>query len=352
MMLGASSLIGLDIGTSAVRAARVVTGRSGTSLAAFGQVALPPGAVADGEIRDPGAVSEAVAQLWKRTRMRSKKAVVGVANQRVVVRQIDLPYLDEKEFRESLRFQVADHIPMPVDSAELDFQIIDDYMAGQEHMMRVLLVAAASDMIESFVGAAAAGGIEPAGVDLSPFAAARAVSAAARGEEGVAGAEAVIDVGAGVTNIVVHHNGEARFVRILMLGGDDPTNALAQHLEITFDEAEALKLDLGRGIGSAESQRVLRARVKALVDEIRGSLDYYKSQDDSEALAAVILTGGGSLTPGLYEQLEQTLRVEVRLATPLADLDVSKSGLTDEQLEQIEPVVATAVGLATGGAGA
>jgi type IV pilus assembly protein PilM len=350
MQLGSAGTIGLDIGTSAVRAARVSTRKGAFSLGAFGQVALPPGAVTEGEIQDPGAVSEAISELWKRARLRAKKAVIGVANQRVVVRQVELPYMEEKEFRDSLRFQAADHIPMPVEAAELDFQILDDHVSDDDrHMMRVLLVAAATDMIESFVGAAAAAGIEPVGVDLGPLAAARAVSPAARAEEGLAGAEAVVDVGAGVTNVIVHHNGEPRFVRILMLGGDEPTEALASHLGIPFEDAEALKLDLGRGVGSAESQRVLRERVTHLVDEIRGSLDYYSSQEDSEPIVGVIVTGGGSLTPGLVGQLEQTLRMQVRVATPLADVDTSESGLTDEQVAQIEPVIATAVGLATGG---
>jgi type IV pilus assembly protein PilM len=349
MPLVAPASIGLDIGSSAVRAAKVVARKGRTALVGFGQVALPQGAVADGEIRDPGEVAEAVAQLWKRARIRTKRAVVGVANQRVVVRQVDLPYLEEREFRESLRFQVADHIPMPVDAAELDFQILDDYIAESgQRMMRVLLVAAATDMVESFIDTLSAGGVSAAGVDLSPFAAARAVSPAVRGEEGVSGAEAIVDVGAGVTNIVIHHNGEPRFVRILMLGGDHPTESLAQHLGITFDEAEALKLDLGRGVGSADSHRVLRDGVATIVEEIRGSLDYYASQDDSESVTSVILTGGGSLTPGLITQLEQSINMRVRRATPLADIDVSKSGLTEEQVAQIEPVAATAIGLATG----
>jgi type IV pilus assembly protein PilM len=350
MQLASPGRVGLDIGASAVRAARVTAGKRGSSLTAFGQVSLPEGAVKDGEIRDVEAVSEAIAQLWKRARLGARKAVIGVANQRVIVRQVELPYLEESEFRQSLRFQAADHIPMPIESAELDFQIVDDFMAGQEHMMRVLLVAAATEMIESFVGAVSAGGVETVGVDLSPLAAARAVSAAARREIGVEGAEAVVDVGADVTNIVVHHSGEPRFVRILPLGGGDPTEALAEHLSISYDEAESLKLDLGRGVGSEESHRVLRERVDALVDEIRGSLDYYAASEDSEALGSVILTGGGSLTPGLVDQLERTLRNPVRRATPFEDLDVSRSGLTGEQLEQVEPLVATALGLATGSA--
>lgn len=341
--------VGLDIGTSAVRAARVGSGRRGNTLMGFAQVALPEGSVADGEVRDPGAVSEALSQLWRRSKMGSKKVIIGVANQRVVVRQVDLPYLEPKEFGASLRFQAADHIPMPVEDAELDFQMLDEYESQNgERMMRVLLVAAASDMVDSFVGVVAAAGLDPVGVDLAPFAVSRAVSAAARGETGVAGAEAIVDVGAGVTNIVVHHNGEARFVRILLVGGDEVTNSLSRELNVSFEEAEAVKLDLGRGVGSPEAQRALQAQVSFLVQEIQGSLDYYLSQEDSEPVSSLILTGGGSLTPGLVAQLEQSARLPVLRGSPLAGMDVSKSGLTSEQLAQVEPVAAAAVGLALG----
>ena len=350
MAFGGGPSIGLDIGTSAVRAAQVTGGRGGISLVTFGQAALPPGAVTDGEIRDAGAVSEAISQLVKRARIKGKRAVFGVANQRVVVRQVDLPYLEEKEFRSSLQFQVADHIPMPVEAAELDFQILDDYMNDSgERMMRVLLVAAATDMVESFVAAVAGAGLEPSGVDLTPFAVARAVSPAFRGEVGLAGSEAIVDVGAGVTTIVIHVGGEARFVRILLVGGDDATNALSAQLGVSFEEAEAVKLDLGRGVGSPQAQTVLQTRVTALVDEIQGSLDYYVSQEGSEPIASIVITGGGSLTPGLVASVEQAVRLQVRRAAPLSQMNVSRSGLTQEQVIQVEPVSAAAIGLAMGG---
>lgn len=349
MALGAQPVVGLDIGTSAVRAALVTSGRGGDSLGAFAQVPLPPGAVVDGEIRDPGVVSEAIDQLWRRAKIRSKRVVIGVANQRVVVRQVDLPYLDEKDLRSSLKFQVADHIPMSVEDAELDFEVIEDFQTESgDHMMRVLLVAAASDMVEAFVDTVAKGGLNPVGVDLSPFAVTRAVSEAARGERGVAGAEAVVDVGAGVTNIVIHVGGEPRFVRILLLGGDDVTRALSDELELSFEESEALKLDLGRGGGSPQAVKILDKRVDSLVEEIRGSIDYYSSQEEGAAVSSVLMTGGGSLTSGLVSKLEGTLRIPVVRATPLTSLNYSKSGLTQDQAVQVDPVAATAVGLAMG----
>lgn len=346
---GGGAVVGLDIGTSAVRAAQITRGRGGLSLVSFAQVALPPGAVSDGELRDAGAVSEAIAQLWKRARIRSKRAVVGVANQRVVVRQVELPYLEEKEFRESLRFQVADHIPMPIESVELDYRVLDEYTTpGGDHLMRVLLVAGATEMVEAFVQATSAGGVEVVGVDLVPFAVARAVSAAARGEVGLPGAEAIIDIGAGVTNILVHQNAEPRFVRILLIGGDDATAALSAGTDVPFEQAEAMKLDLGRGVGSPDAQRLLGERVDALVTEIQGSLDYYLSQEDSQPLTSIVVTGGGSLTPGLIGRLEQTLRTQVKRGSALTELDVAKSGLTRDQVIQVEPVAAAAIGLAMG----
>jgi type IV pilus assembly protein PilM len=349
MALGTAPKIGLDIGSSAVRAAWVTGGRGGRSLVRFGQVALPPGAVEGGEIRDPEVVTEAVAQLWKRSKLKSKSAVVGVANQRVVVRQIDLPYMEEKELRSSIKFQVADHIPMPVEDAELDFEVLDDYMSDDEqHMMRILLVAAASDMVESYLSVVTGAGLSPAGVDVTPFAVARAVSQVARGETGVAGAEAVIDIGAGVTNILVHHNAEVRFVRILLVGGDDATTSLAEALDIPFEEAEAIKLDLVRGVGSEETRKVVDRHVESLVREIQGSIDYYLSLEDSEPVASVVVTGGGSLTTGLVQKLEASLGTEIYRSTALTEMNVSKSGLTGEQLAQIEPVSAAAVGLAMG----
>jgi type IV pilus assembly protein PilM len=350
MAFGTPGAVGLDIGASAVRVAHVGGSAGSRTLLNFGQAALPAGAVVDGEIRDPGAVSEAIAQLWKRTKLKGKRAVVGVANQRVVVRQIDLPFLEEKELRSSLRFQAADHIPMSVEDAQLDFVVIDDYMNhAQEHMMRVLLVAAATDMIESFVSAATAGGIEAAGIDLTPFAVARAVSPGARGESGFAGSEAVVDVGGGVTNILIHQNGESRFVRILLTGGDDLTSELAEQLDLSYEEAEALKLDATSGLGTEQARSVLDRQADRLVEEIRGSLDYYLSQEDSEPVSSVILTGGGSLAAGLAQKLERALKTPISRGEPLSQLDTRKSGLSAEQIDQVQSVAAAAVGLALGG---
>jgi type IV pilus assembly protein PilM len=349
MILRRPPVVGLDIGTSAVRAAQIVPNNGASALLSFAQVSLPSGAVVDGEIHDEAAVSDALSQLWRRARINSKSAVIGVGNQRVVVREVELPYVEPKDFASSLRYHVADHIPMPVDSAELDFKLIDDYTSeDREHMMHVLIVAADRDMVESFVRATAAAGIEPTAVDLAPFAIARAVSPAARGESGIAGTEAIVDVGAGVTNIIVHDNGEPRFVRILLVGGNDLSAALARELDVSFEEAEAIKLDSERGTGDPTAEDVIRRQSQRLVDEVRSSLDYFLSQNQARTVSSLVISGGGSLLPGLVGELERALTLHVHRAAPLAELNVSKSKLTREQLHEAEPVAAAAVGLAMG----
>jgi type IV pilus assembly protein PilM len=119
--------VGLDIGTSGVRAAELRLGRGGATLERFGQVALPQGAVRDGEVVDVAVVADAIKQLWTQAKFSTKKVVVGVANQKVVVRQVDLPWLPLKELRQSLAFQVQDYIPMPVEHAILDVHPLEEF---------------------------------------------------------------------------------------------------------------------------------------------------------------------------------------------------------------------------------
>src|SRR3954453_23378004 len=146
--------VGLDIGTSGVRAAELSLGKNGATLERFGQVALPPGAVREGEVADPESVAEAIRHLWSSTKFTTKKVVLGVANQKVIVRQVDLPWMPEDELQQSLAFQVQDFIPIPVEQAVLDFHTVEEFSNDGTRMRRVLLVAAARDMVMSALTAA------------------------------------------------------------------------------------------------------------------------------------------------------------------------------------------------------
>jgi type IV pilus assembly protein PilM len=353
------SAVGLDIGTSGVRAAELSFGKGVSTLQRFGQVALPAGAVKDGEVVDEQAVAAALKQLWAQARFSSKKVVVGVANQKVVVRQIDLPWLPADELRKSLPFQVQDFIPIPVEQAILDFHAIEEVTDGSgSRALRVLLVAASRDMIASALDAVKRAGLHATQVDLTPFAVLRSLGRV--DEVGAAtsasnnGAEALVDIGAKVTNIVIHQNGVPRFVRILLMGGDNITDAVSERLGVPFDQAVGVKQQLGmapvRGEISSEhpAARVIEASAGAFVEEVRGSLDYYLAQPASVPLTRVVISGGGARLTGLAQRLAAATRLPVEPGAATAALRVGKTGLTDEQLTYVEPQIAVPVGLALG----
>jgi len=345
--------VGLDIGTSGVRAAELRLGKGGPVLERFGQVVLPAGAVRDGEVVDPDAVAATLRTLWTQARFSSRKVVVGVANQKVVVRQVDLPWLPAAELRASLAFQVQDYIPMAVDQALLDFHPIEERTdESGNRVLRVLLVAAARDMVGSTLQAVAAAGLSPTVVDLTSFAVLRSH---AHGDSGfgTAHAEALIDVGSGVTNIVVHQAGVPRFVRILLMGGGDVTAAVAERLGVPLDQAEALKQSTGLArVSSAPettpAQRAIESTGGLFVEEVRGSLDYYMAQSGSARIGRIVLSGGGSQLTGLVERLSSATRLPVDVARPLSQLALGRTGLTPEQLTYAEPMLTVPVGLAMG----
>jgi type IV pilus assembly protein PilM len=347
----ASKVVGLDIGTSGVRAAELSLGRGAATLERFGQVALPAGAVHDGEVVDSAAVGAALKQLWSQAKFSTKKVVLGVANQKVVVRQVDVPWLPEDELRKSLAFQVADFIPMAAEEAILDVHPLEEFTNDNGgRMLRMLLVAASRDMVGNALEAVKLAGLDPHQVDLTSFAVLRSMV----GEGAVASptAEALVDIGASVTNIVVHQGGVPRFVRILMLGGADITGAVAERLGVPADQAEAVKQQTGLLLvpnnDAHPAQRAIEASGSAFVDEVRGSLDYFMAQPGATRIDRIVLSGGGSLLAGLAERLQAATRLPVHAARPMAQLKIGKTGLTPEQLAYVEPMVTVPVGLAMG----
>jgi type IV pilus assembly protein PilM len=349
------SAIGLDIGTSGVRAAELSFGKGAITLEKFGQVALPEGAVRDGEVVDPDTVAAAIKQLWAHTKFSSKKVVIGVANQKVIVRQVDLPWMPVSELKKSLGYQVQDFVPMPVEQAVLDFHPLEELDAENgNRVLRGLWVAAARDMVNASIEAVQKAGLSAVMVDLSSFAVIRSLTDADHLGMG-ARVEALVDVGARVTNIVVHQGGVPRFVRILLMGGQDVTDAVAERMGFPQDHAEAMKQQLGLGVPAdgmdvQAATRVVEAVGATFVDEIRGSLDYYLASSGSAPISRLVLTGGGARLGGLAERLQAMTRVPVTVGTPMHGLQVGRTGLSPEQIAFVEPLAAVPVGLALGAA--
>ncbi len=347
--------IGLDIGSTAIRAAEVSTNGGRIRLLRMAQVPLPPGAVASGEVRDTAQVSEAIRELWRSAQFRSRDVMLGVGNQRVVVREVSIPWLEEKELRQSLPFQVQEFVPISVEDAILDYQLIEEFQHEGRRMIRILLVAAMKSMIDQMIQAVEGAGLNPVGIDLIPFALLRSVATRGFGDlESEEGDEAVVDVGADVTSVCVHAAGVPRFVRVLPAGGREITSSVAKMLNVSEEEAERLKRGATAGVTQEvvdEARAAIGTRVASFVDEIRSSLDFYASQSPGTRIKRVLLTGGGSKLRGLMDMLSERLVGSVGEGHPFHGLTVEVRA--DERLlSEVEPLLAVAVGLAIPGAAA
>jgi type IV pilus assembly protein PilM len=394
----ARTRIGVDVGSTAVRVAEVAAGDIPVIVRAA-QVPLPPGVVEAGEVRQPEAVAEALRELWSKSGVKSKQVRLGVGNQRVVVREVVLPWLPEKELRDTLGFQVQEFIPMASDEAVLDFDFLGEMDQGGRRMMRILLVAAHKPMVNALVEAALAARLDPQGIDLSPFAVIRAVGTGDLGLDlNSSGDEAIVDIGAQVTSICVHDRGVTRFVRMLPSGGRDITLALASRLGVDDEMAERLKrgervpgiadastavespaeeapavqlpppadtistdtlptntlpVQAPRGLPSVPSdpagvRDLALTRAGSFVDEVRSSLEFYTAQLPNAQIGRVLVVGGGSRLDGLLELLQERLPVPVDRGR-LFERAKSEIELSAEASAEAEAVLAVAVGLAIPG---
>ena len=364
-------VVGLDIGTDHVRAAQVKPTGSGFSLTAYGRVNMPLGAVVEGEIVDTDAVAAAIRELWKRSGIKGREVAIGVSNQKVVVRLIDLPFMERAELEGAIQYQAQDYIPIPVEEAILDFHILGDYMtSADEHMMEVILVAAQRDMIDAAVAAVESAGLKLMQIDVTAFALARGlfgpVAQVLPDDVADAGeAVGVVHISSGLTNIAVIERDVPRFTRVSSLAGNQFTQAIANVLNITFDEAEELKIRVGLPSFDAvpttiaagvdpqtvqAAQEALEREVNKFIAEVRRSLDYYLTQATQvRTIKRIYMTGGGAQLTNLVGYLERGLQAQVLLADPLSRVQAASAAV--EQAVTADRLGCTAaIGLAMGGA--
>ena len=342
--------IGLDIGSSAVRAAQIKHGRQGSELERIGEVDLPAGSVRNGEIVQPGVVIDAIRHLWKSAKLKGRKVSVGLANQQVVVRRLDLPWMPESELRASLPLQVDGLIPIPIEEAVLDFCYLGEREGEDgQRMVRILVIAALRPMVDEILAVVRQAKLDPVGIDLNAFAALRAMAPPDVLADDTA--ELLIDIGSTVTDLVVHQNGSPHFVRTVLFGGQNVTRALAQALDLEHDEAEAAKLELGSPDAVVDADdpamEAVGGQTRQLIDEIRSSIDYCAAQRDIPEMTRIVLTGGASQWPGLADEMVDQLGLDITTGSPLHALD-NGSGVSDDDLAASAPHLAVAVGLALG----
>ncbi len=304
--------VGLEVGSSAVRLATVNRTRGGPVLEHIGEAALAAGAVIDGELQDPDALRIAVRQAVKSGKPGSKGVRLGVLSQRMVARQVDLPWVPDKEFKQALPLLAADCLPMPVQDCVLDFlgsaEVLDDDGA---RLRRGLLVAASEQGVQDVVDAVEASGLRVGSVTLTPLS-----TLAALADANAPAPEALLDIGHTMTTVTIHENGQPAFVRILARGGRDITIALADHLGISESDAERWKCAvpaMWTSMSPADrgaTETAIREAVADLVSDIRTSIDFYNTSEGIRVGRAYVVGGGGA-TLGLVPILASVLRAPV-----------------------------------------
>lgn len=351
--MASAPVIGLDIGTTAVRAAAVDFGKGGPSrsasptLVGWGQVPLPPGAVRDGEVAEPPVVSQALRQLWQRAGFKSREVVMGVGNQRIVVRDLKVPAMPMQHVRSSLPYQVQEMLPTGTADSLLDFYPTGEEMSANGPTFTGMLVAAQRDTVVQNVLAAEGAGLRPVMVDLNAFALLRAL---ARNElrDTIA---AFIEIGARMTQVVVADHGAPRLARVIPGGGQHVTDAIAAALQVPGVDAEAIKREVGisgpAGPEQTGASEAIVTTARTLVESIRNTLIYYASNHPGAGIEVAVLSGGGAHLPGLGQYLSSSTRLPVVLGDPLQGYRFGR-GIDRDVVQSSSALMALPVGLASG----
>jgi type IV pilus assembly protein PilM len=337
--------IGLDIGTSAVRAVELsATDGPRPVIEAFGQVGLRPGAMEAGEIKDRGQVSIALRRLWQEGGFSSRRVHVGVAGLRAITREIDMPLMSPTELENAVRFQADEVVPFPLELTALSSKVVAQINEPDAPpKLRVLVAAAHTQLIDSLVGTLEEADLEPVSIDLVTAALARALYDPRFG----GAAETIASIGAGLTLVVVEQGGVLQFVRTLDMGGESITSAVGGSLDLPHADAEVVKRQLSYpGNHDSRAESAANAVVDELVSEIRNSIRFFSSLPGRQPVSRILLTGAGCRAPGFFAKLQATAGVPVAVASPLSRVDTTNLPLSPEQAADLDAVISTPIGLA------
>ena len=342
--------IGLDIGSSSVKLVQLKERKGGYALQAFGTARLPPETIVDGALMNSAAVVQAIQELVSAQHVKGREVAIGVRGHSVIIKKISLPRMSQEELDESIQWEAEQYIPFDVKDVNIDTQILTPQgdAAGQ---MDVLLVAAKKDMINDYTAVCAEAGLSATVVDVDAFAVQNAyeVSYEISGETTV-----LINVGAAVTNINILANGSTTFTRDVTMGGNSFTEEIQKQLNVSYEEAETLKVG-GQGETDAvvpqEVERVIQGVSEQLAGEIQRSLDFYAATAADNRIARVFLSGGTARIPALFKVLEHRAAVPVEILNPFKSIEIDNRRFDPALLTGAASSAAVAVGLALRRAG-
>ena len=330
-------VVGLKLGASRLTAARLEVNGS-AELLQLAESPLPQGVIAGGEVRDVPALAEALKEFFKRHKLPKRNVRIGVANNRIGVRTIEVAGIeDRKQLANAVRFRAQEALPIPIDEAVLDFQVLSESANAEGQVVRrVLLVVAYRDLIAAYTEACRLAGVRLAGVDLEAFALLRALTPAEPAPEPAADRSALVAVSVGSQRSVlaVSDGTSCDFTRILDWGGNSLTVAIGRALEVELEEAELLKIELALqgdtvpdGLAperAVQAREALVSALQAFGRELVSSLQFYQGQPDSLGIREIVLAGGTARLAGLASELQRLVGVPVRVGDPLVGVAVGK----------------------------
>ncbi|MGE5584258.1 MAG: type IV pilus assembly protein PilM [Bacillota bacterium] len=362
---GAKRAVGLDIGTTLIKVVEITKAKGAVEIARAGVHPTPEGAVADGSVLDPPKVAAAVKEAMRAGGIRSNEVYAAIAGDDVVVRHALFPRMPREELAQAVKWDAGAYIPYPAKDASVDFQIVSSPEA-QSDKIEVMIVAAPKKLVQSHVETMQLAGVYPVALDIQPITLDRVFR---DGRAETSGFYA--DIGGGTTDLAYSDDGVLRFTRIVPIGGNDFTAAVAEATGRGVGWAETAKrrsrvpvpsptaVAGGAFVEDAASEdgaveQALGGVAARLALELRRSLDYCDAQARARRgagapIGSVILTGGGARLAGLAEFLESNLGVTVGLGDPLKNARPAKGTRVGEVLSAHGPSLSVAIGLALRG---
>ena len=345
LRLGSKSVIGLDIGSSSVKAVEVVPRGNGFELLHLGIATLPHDAIVEGAFLNASAIADAIREAIAKSGSKAKHAAAAVSGHSVIVKKITVPAMTAAELEESIRWEAEQYIPFDVNEVNLDFEILQ---AGDaERPMEVLLVAAKKDLIDDYVNLISEAGLTPSVIDVAGF----AVENAFETNYGASADEviAIVNIGAQTSTINVLANGVPAFTRDVAAGGNQYTAEIQRALTVAFDEAERIKTGErgpeSQDVVPQEVEQAMRAVTNNLVGEIARSLDFFSATAADMRIQRVYLAGGSSRVSGLEAAFKERTGLEIELMNPLARM-MPSNRFESEFLDQVGPSLGVGIGLA------
>jgi type IV pilus assembly protein PilM len=317
----AKQCIGLDIGSSAVKAVQLKRKGNGWALQAFGMQPLVPQTIVDGTIMDQAAVSDAIRQLWGRLKLKSKDVAIAIAGHSVIIKKIAVPMMKPDELAANIRNEAEHHIPFGRDDVELDYHVTNP--ATPSGQTELLLVAAKKEVVSDYVQVVRDAGLTPLVVDVAAFASQNGFEAnyTLDARETVV----LINIGAAISNINIVRSGVSLFTRDVTIGGNAYTEEIQKQMGIAADEAEAYKVggtQTEDGVVPQEVIRVMEGVSEVMAGEFQRSLDFFLATTADANVTRIVLAGGSSKVASLHRAIERRSRLPLEVADAWKRVDI------------------------------